>query len=340
MRQVFGFFALFLLAGCDAARIETCAPGPGVICGLLRPEDIELVPGTDLLLVSVQGGRAQIPRIALVNPATGEQRSLTEPALVAEAGDFPRCGAAPEKLHPRGFHLSRSEDGALHVLVVADRRIERYRFDPAVPSLSWEGCVDVPPAILANDVAALPGGGLVVSHMFDPPRDFTLNLKFLFGVNTGHVAKWTPNNGWTKVPNTEVSFANGVQADPATSRIYVSSMFTQRVVAVDIDGSNRSESARLPVQGDNLSWSDDERLILAGHTGVAVYGILECRGAGDTPCSFPSAVVALDPKTLADQTLFQTPTGNIPGASVAVLKGDTLYLGSAFGDRITRVSIK
>jgi len=339
MRRAFGVVALFLLSGCDAARIPPCAPGEGVFCGLLRPEDIELVPGSDLLLVSVLGGAAQAARIVLLDPATGEQRSLTEQVSPADAADFPRCGPAPEKLHPRGFHLSRGQDGALHLLMVDERRIERYRFDPAVPSLAWEGCVKVPANILPNDVAAFEDG-FVVSHMFDPPRTFTQNLKGLLGLNTGYAVKWTPGGGWAKVPGTDAAFANGIQVDPATGRIYVSSMFTQSVIAVDADGANRTESARLPIQGDNLSWSADGRLILTGHTGVAVYGISECRDAGDTPCSFPFAVVALDPTTLADQTLFETPTGDIPGASVGVLKDGALYLGSMFGDRVTRVNIK
>ena len=144
-------------------------------------------------------------------------------------------------------------------------------------------------------------------------------------------------NGWSKVPNTDVAFANGIQVDPGTSRSYVSSMFTQRIVSVELDGSHRTESARSPIQTDNLSWSDDGRLVGAGHTGFPVYGISACRDKGDTPCSFPFAVVAFDAKTLDQKVLFRTPTGSIPGASVAVVRGSEIYLGSAFGDRITHV---
>jgi sugar lactone lactonase YvrE len=343
MRRYFSLLLPLLLAGCDAAQIDACNARDDVLCGIVRPEDIELVPGTPWMLVSELGGGDKPGRIVLIDPVANERRILAENSPnISEGETFPRCGAPPAILRPRGIHLSADRDGILHLLVIAGARIERYRADTDANtiSLTWDGCVEVPKTIAANDVAALPDGGFVVSHMYDSPRNFLLNIKFVLGLNTGYVAKWTQTGGWAKIPNTDVSFANGIQVDPQTSRVYVSSMFTQRIVAVDPDGGNRIESARTAIQTDNLSWSDDGRLIGAGHTGFPIYGISKCRDIGDAPCSFPSAVVAFDPKTLKNQTLFETPTGTIPGASVAALRDKTLYLGSAFGDRITRIALK
>ncbi len=343
MRWSTGLLMVLLLAGCDAAQIDACVPGDTVICGIVKPEDIELVPGTPWLMVSELGSGANSGRILLIDPVTNARRIIAEKSpVVAAPENFPRCGPAPENLKPRGIHLSKDRAGVQHLLVIAGGRIERYRADVTETdvALVWEGCVAIPPEILANDVAAFPDEGFVVSHMYDPPRNFWLNFKFVLGLNTGSVAKWLPGSGWSKIPNTDVSFANGIQVDPATSRVYVSSMFTQRIIAVDADGAHRQESARTAIQADNLSWSPDGRLVGAGHTGFPIYGISTCREIGDAPCSFPFAVVAFDPKTLKDEILFQTPTGAIPGASVAILKDGTLYTGTAFGDRITKVSLK
>ena len=340
MRWVAAVFVPLLLAGCDAALTDACVPGDTVICGIVKPEDIELVPGTPWLMVSELGSGEKPGRILLIDPATSERRIVAEQTpAVAELGDFPRCGPPPEKLRPRGIHLSQGRDGVLHLLVIADARIERYRaaITTTDAQVVWEGCVAIPPEIMANDIAALPDAGFVVSHMYNPPRDFWLNFKFVLGINTGFVAKWLPQTGWSKIPNSDVSFANGIQVDPATARIFVSSMFTQRIIAIDPDGAHRVESARSPIQTDNLSWAPDGRLIGAGHTGFPIYGISTCRTAGERPCSFPFAVVAFEPGTLKQQTLFQTPTGAIPGASVAVLKDGALYTGTAFGDRITKI---
>jgi sugar lactone lactonase YvrE len=343
MKRCLGLLIPLVLMGCDAAQIDSCTPSSSVFCGIARPEDIEIVPGTRWLLVS-ELGRSQGPgQLVLLDPATDERRILTtEPPPVAEGVAFPQCGAAPTTLRPRGFHLSSGPESSFRLFVIAGTRVERYRLTAtdAEASLTWEGCVEVPATLTANDVAALPGEGFVISHMYDPPRDVWLNAKMVLGLNTGYAAKWLPDTGWTKIPNTGVSFANGIQVDPATSRIYLSSMFTQRIVSVMPDGAEKWESTRAPIQTDNLSWSDDGRLIGAGHTGFPVYGISACRDIGEAPCSFPFAVVAFDPKTLAQTTLYQLPTGNTPGASVAVLRNNELFLGTAFGDRISRVPLK
>ena len=55
---------------------------------------------------------------------------------------------------------------------------------------------------------------------------------------------------------------------------------------------------------------------------------------GGAPCGFPFTVVQIDPQTLAFETLFENKVPTIPGASVAVRRGDALYLGTAFGDRM------
>ena len=293
-------------------------------------------------MVSELGG-PEPGRIIMIDPITKDRRVLAEGVpTVTETETFPRCGEPPKALHPRGFHLSEGQDGALRVLIINDTRVERYlgKIEGDDVSLQWEGCVSIPKEVTANDIAALGDEGFVVSHMYDPPRDALLNMKFVLGINTGAAYRWTRSGGWARIPNSDVSFGNGIQVDQKTGRIYISSMFSQRIVAFDRDGQNRQVSARIPIQTDNISWSPDGRLIGAGHTGFPVYGVNPCRDRGSAPCSFPFAVVALDPVTLKDETLFTYTKGNIPGASVAILKDGALYLGTAFGERISRVTLK
>ncbi len=338
-----GLLAALVLTGCDAATTGACVPGNNVICGIVKPEDIEAMPDSRWLLVSELGGKTSPGRVVAIDPTTRERRTLVEGPVTAgePSSTFPRCGSPPDVLRPRGFHLGRDQDGE-RLLVIAGTRVEQFRLDRKDGdelALAWQGCVDIPPEFIANDVAGLTDGGFVVSHMYDPPRDWTLDLRMFLGLNTGAAVAWSARDGWRRVPDTDVSFANGIQVEPATERIFVSSMFTQRVIVVDRDGGNRRETARGPNQIDNLTWASDGRLVGAGHTGVAVYGISTCRKAGETPCSFPFAVTAINPTSLAIETLFTAPTGAIPGASVALLKDGALYLGTVFGEQITRVPV-
>ena len=345
MRAWFAAAACLFLAGCgEAVQLPTCVSGADVICDIVKPEDIEAIPNSRWLMVSELGNGADKPgRIVLVDPDTKEKRVLVEGAPQVVDGEIaPTCGPPPEKLSPRGFHLSTTADGGLRLLVISGTRIEQFRgkADGDDVTLAWEGCVAIAPEISANDVAALGDDGLVVSHMFVLPRTTMTDWKFILGINTGAVYAWTKAGGWKRVPNSDVSFGNGIQVDPQTERIYVASMYAQRIVAIDRDGGNRQETARLPIQNDNLSWSPNGKLIGVGHSGFPVRGTARCRELAGAPCGFRFTVVEIDPKTLTFERLFENKTPTIPGASVALRRGDALYLGTAFGDRITKVALQ
>ena len=154
-------------------RIAACKPGDNVICGIARPEDLEIVPGTRWLMVS-ELGSGKPGRILLADPDTKEVRVIADKAPTpTETETFPRCGAPPENLHPRGFHLSQAEDGSLRLLVINSVRVERYRVTVAGDdvTLQWEGCVDVPKEVAPNDIASIGDSGFVLSHMYTVPRD-------------------------------------------------------------------------------------------------------------------------------------------------------------------------
>ena len=337
-----------LLAGCGGAvPIEGCAPAAGidVICDFAKPEDLAALPGTPWVLISELGNGADPGHIAALR-TRDERVERLQAAAPGPAADstFPRCGPEPESLKPRGFHLRAGQDGDHQLLIVnaSDAvRVERYRVTGRggeVPELRWEGCVTVPDDITPNDVAALPDGGFVVSHMFNPPRTWWHDVLFLLGLHTGHVARWQPQDGWRKVPGSDASFPNGIETDPDTGRIFVAATYGQDLTAVDADGDNR-QRVDLPVQTDNLTWSPDGRLIAVGHTGVPILGTRACRDMGNTSCAFPFAVAAIDPETLGVETLYAHADSLIPGPSVGLIHNSWLYLGTFFGDRVSRVAL-
>jgi hypothetical protein len=293
--------------------------------------------------MSTSIGPGDSGHLLLVDPRSKATRVIAGdgPPTPTEGETFPRCGPPPPSLRPTGFHLSVAEDGSERLLVINRMRVERYRATVSGDdvTLGWEGCVDIPPEVAPNDIAALGDGGFVLSHMYSKPRTTFTDLKLLLGLNTGAAWRWTRAGGWARIPHSEAAFANGIQVDPATGRIYIASMYSQRIIAIDPDGSHRQVSARIPMQNDNLSWTPDgRRLIGAGHSGVGILGTRPCRDLHGQPCSFPFAVISMDPKTLEFETLYRYRTGHIPGPSVAILKDGRLYLGSFFGDRITIVT--
>ncbi|MDG2320892.1 MAG: hypothetical protein P8L79_11605 [Rhodospirillaceae bacterium] len=90
--------------------------------------------------------------------------------------------------------------------------------------------------------------------------------------------------------------------------------------------------------------SSDEGYIICGFERPQdlepLLGTNGCQGIGSKPCAFPFAVVAIDPDTLAQEILYEHQDGLIPGASVALSHKGFLYMGTFFGDRISRVRLE
>ena len=338
------------LSGCsDPVFIEGCRSSDSihVICGIEKPEDLEPLDDHPWMLVAELGsfGADAIPG-AIVAVNLIDETILRLVAVTADPDPdsvFPRCGPPPDRLRPRGFHVSDLEDGGFRLLVINvidTQRIERYRIDVhrSGPRMAWEGCVTVPDNLSPNDVAALSDENLVISHMYDPPRSTWQTVRFFLGLDTGYAAAWSPETDWVKVPGTDASFPNGIEADPTTDRVFVGAVYSQVFIAADAFGDN-ARSIRIPVQSDNITWAPDGRILSVGHTGIPLLGTSGCRSAGGRPCSFPFAVVAVDPVTLDREVIFEHKDGLIPGASVALAHNGYLYMGTVFGDRISRVSL-
>ena len=328
-----------LLSGCTPKthEIAACTPGDNVFCGINGPEDMEIVTGTRWILTT---GAHDKVRLVLLDPKTREIKPLlTTPPEPSETETFPRCGDPPATIGTGAIHLSTAEDGSLRLLVSNRGRVERYRLTVNGDDIAvgWEGCVKMPEELSPNDVAALGDKGFVISHTFPKPRTFWTDVQLFLGQGIGGAYRWTRDGGWARIPNSDAAFAYGIQVDQKTGRIYIASMYNRRIIAINQDGSNRQESPPVPHQNDNLTWSDDGKLIGVGHTGIKILGTRLCRTLNGPPCTFPFAVIEMDPKTLAFKVLYEHEDETIPGASVALVKDGTIYLGSTWGDRITMV---
>ena len=212
--------------------------------------------------------------------------------MVDHASSFPSCGSPPDRLRPRGFHVSDRADGSFQLLVVnviGSQRIERYRIDvdDAGPRMAWEGCVTVPNSLSPNDVAALSGDSLVISHMYDPPRTSMHTVKFFLGLDTGYAVAWSPETAWVKVEGTDASFPNGIEADPATDRVFMGATYGETLSIADAFGGS-ARTIRIPVQSDNLTWAPDGRILSVGHTASPCSALMDAAKWAENPVVFLS----------------------------------------------------
>jgi hypothetical protein len=340
------------IAACAEPRepvTECTAVGPArPVCGFKNPEDLALLPGTSTLVIS-QMGRGDMSASSgslvffdltsdAITPAYPLE-SASDPTPTPGWGD-PACKEPPaRKLAPHGISLARRPDGALALWVVNHGReaIELFEVDTAEPGLDWRGCVPAPEGRFLNDVAALPDGGFVATHMFTPGWTYWALARGLLGLSTGVVLEWHPDSGFAEVPGSEGAMPNGIEASPDGESLYVDMYLGNEVRKIARKSGELLATVEI-ASPDNVAWSPDGTLLVASHN-APIREVMACGELEHGACPFHYAILALDPDTLEARALYEN-AGPPMGAGTAALKiGDELIVGTFAGDRIVRVKL-
>jgi hypothetical protein len=89
---------------------------------------------------------------------------------------------------------------------------------------------------------------------------------------------------------------------------------------------------------DNVAWGTDGRLYVA----VLTAGIMEiqaCNSIERGACPAAFEIAAVDPATMAKQTVYHGGGAPMGGGTVGLRVGDELFIGSFAGDRVLRVTL-
>lgn len=294
-----------------------------VLCGTQAPEDLELTPDGDYLILSQFANGGSIALFDIDARAFTPMTIVTEPDTAWGDADCP--GPITEPMRAHGISLgTHGADPALYVVNHAGREaIEMFglRENANTWELVWRGCVVGSSDY--NDVAILPDGGFVATRptaLQEPGGRGGLGA----GVS-GNVARWTPGRGETILPNTEAAYPNGVVADTDGRYAYIAAWTGREVRKYDLQTNTQAAVTSLDFMPDNLTWTPTGRLIAAGISGL-----------GGAP-GFGMADV--DPDTLAATNLAQPADAAmaITGVSVALEVGDAIYVGAYQGDRLVRI---
>ncbi len=347
---------LFLAAWCTA-----CGSAPEstpteaqleIIAGFYHPEDLEVLPGGNRLLVSEYGGLngERATTLSLIDLESEERVVLfpregaASPANAEAAWGAADCPGPPTEIAPHGIHMGKRSTGEDQLLVVNHRGREAVEFfeirDKASdqPSLHWKGCVVAPDTeVWFNDVAALPGDGFVATHMMPHGAEEALLQRAESDqAETGYVLQWLPEEGWKKVPRSEGAINNGIQASTDGKTLYVAHYLGDRVVALERESGEHLWTAEMS-SPDNLSFTDEGQLWVASHR-ATLAEVRACSHADEPVCALSYAVVSLDPRSGAMETILEGGDERFGAATVAVEAGDRLVMGSFTGDRIAHTA--
>lgn len=341
--------AFMVLAGCtsDVTPILNCVAADNLKpdCRFQNPEDLAATPGGVWLLVSQFGAMdgSRPGSIAGYRPDIGTIEELYPVGEMEDVRTWGEASCAPPdaaSFAPHGIDLETRDDGTLMLLVVNHGSRESIEFFAVEESnaglgLAWRGCAMGPQDAYFNDVVARRDGGFWVTHMMPQSSQLWSPLKgALLGSDTGFVYGWSAAGGFQRVPGTDAPMPNGIEKSADERFIYVNSYLGGEVRKIDV-ATGEVVARAAASNPDNLSWAADGRLLVASHTD-SIGEFLACGDLTEGACGFAFEILALDADTLQGFAWLAHRGAPMGGATVAVQLGDSLYLGSFAGDRITR----
>ena len=343
---------LVLLALFSARAEENCAPvgKAQFMCLPHGTEDMVPLPNSDWVVGSGV--------LTLINTRT----FATAPLFSTNTRHDKRVyGACPgpltaddvkdRRFHVGGLNVSAGSDG-VHRLYALHRgsrsSVEVFEVDtgPAIPTIAWIGCTVIPPDVGGNSMAVLPDEGVVVSNfvgrnMSNITAGGGADARTLLaeGKNTGELWEWHRTRGWGKVPGSEASGPNGVEASKDGKWLYFSEWATSRVVRLSRGQTPvRRESVQLSFHPDNIRWQRDGSLLTAGQGGTVNRILLDCLSKSRDCSKVPTVVARIHPEKFTAQEVVRYELKDGAGAA-ALDTGKELWVTIIGGtNRIARFS--
>jgi hypothetical protein len=301
-----------------------CNAAAGYVCGQQGPEDLVAV-GSDWAVASAFSGSGGVTLIRLrdrMSYTAYPSDSATE-QLDTEA--YPDCPSPPSTgaFTTHGVFVMPGRGPVYELFVVghgARESIEVFEVDTsaAMPAITWIGCVIAPDPIGLNSVRGLPDGGFLTTNF--NPRGTPMQT-MMDGTPNGELWEWHAESGWSEVPGSEASGANGLEISPDGQIIYIAAWGSQSFIRLS-RGQTPPVREEIPLgfRIDNIHWARDGRLIGAGQVGQ------------------DWQVIMIDPESLEVESIYsQDDMPGFGGGTVALEVGDELWVGSFRGDRIAIV---
>ena len=334
----------------NAGDRADCAPDSELayVCGLEKPEDLIVIPGTKWLIAS---GFMQGAGLKLVDTRawTFAKWFIASPAQMQwDREAFPHCPGPldPALFNARGLGLRETATDRWRLYAVnhgGRETIEAFdiSLDAGMPRLRWRGCQPMPPGQVANSVASFADGTVLATVLTRPG---TTIGDFMLGKVTGAVWQWRPGEaGFQLLPGTELPGNNGLEVDPDQRHFYVVSFGLHAVAIFDRqDTEHPPELVVAPdLMPDNIHWTAG-RLLLTGMRldEPACGGLRKVENGVADPmqCHRGWVVGELDlvRKRVATFAYGRAQSG-FNGHSAAAMMADDLWLGSFQVNRLAVV---
>jgi hypothetical protein len=328
-------FLIYLpLLGVAAPVAAECDPDGEVafVCGPVNPEDLIALPDSPWVVVSGMEDEGHLYVADRRDHTASVAFPTAHPAARHDTAAFPSCpGPAPGGFQAHGLGLRPGQDGTHTLYVVrhgAREAVEVFTVDATgtLPTFRWVGCVPAPDGVRLNSVAALPGGGFAATN-FNLPR--------------GEVWEWQADAGWAKVPGSETPAPNGLVVSPDGRWLFIGGWATKSLIRLSRGQTPQAKDAvDVGFYVDNVRWSPDGSLLVAGHSAESPAAVFDCMLNG--ACSgVTTRVAGVHPQELTVHDLVSYPSNDrLILGTVAISVGNEIWVGGiGGGDRIARFPV-
>lgn len=349
-KRLIPLLTVLILAGCvdDEMHISGCEAIGEIqpVCGMQSPEDIAALPDGRHLLLAHFGGMGdgsgslalfdtRTENITPLFPTAGGVLDTADPGWGEAACKAPSL----QRFSPHGTHLHQLEDGRWRYLIVnhgGRESIEMFELlgQGADSTLAWRGCVLAGPDTFVNDVVGLSNGDFIYTRMLHT-RSTLEQLLSVAGKNTGDLWRWNRESGLRVLPGTEANQPNGIEIAPDERHVFANMYFTRELWKVDVDTGEVVATAPV-AHGDNSAWGSDGRLWVVTHP-EGIVNLLSCFEVQSEPCGARFEIIAVNPETMATESLFIHRGAPMGAATIAVPQAGRVYMGSFTGDRLISV---
>ncbi len=357
---------LLAVAACtppaDDASAETVespsstAPAPAgwserLVDAPFKPEDlVETSSGSVVVSAMAEnpGESGSSGSLYYMDPETTEISPAWPSPSVDDELDTELFGECPGPLaenetSPHGIAVESADDGTDRLYVVnhgARESIEVFdvRDDDGQAGLTWIGCVELPEGSFGNGVTADPDGeGFFVTHFLNP-ADMENEFKRAFaGEDTGHVLHWTPESGWTQLPESTMSTPNGIAVSEDGESLYVASWGGRKLVELDPATGAVLHETPVDIMPDNLRFTDSGSVLVTGQVVDSFETFVGYEFEGVQP-EERYDVLELDPESFTTTVFVEGSVEEFGNPTTALPVGDRVFVGAVAGTHILELS--
>lgn len=328
-----------------------CASGleGDFICGPRNAEDLLLLPDSPWVLASSLES-ALLPEGGIyIIDSRDRKWARIAPEASEESFDrefYPDCPGVltPDLFSGHGMAFGEAADGKIKLFAInhgAREAVEVFNVTLSGedrPHIEWVGCVPGPEGAYMNSVSRAPDGGIAVSKYYDLSRpDWWDNMQA--GAVEGAVYEWFPGKGWSMLPGSEMSGANGIALTEDGKNYLVAEWGGSNTAIHKLprDGQGTRQTAKLgPYRPDNLHFAPDGKAMFVAQSFDTMAQFYACMGAGRLICGGTFKVMEIDPATMKPETVldYEGDTAIYGYGTTAIVVGDEIWVGTVRGDKI------